>query len=72
MQKINRKYIYSTVSRALKEDLRPLGDITTKLIKSNKRKIKAKIISKQNGIIAGLGFLQESFSIGRKRNCICF
>ena len=43
MQKINRKYIYSTVSRALKEDLRPLGDITTKLIKSNKRKLKLKL-----------------------------
>ncbi len=63
MQKINRKYIYSTVSRALKEDLRPLGDITTKLIKSNKRKIKAKIISKQNGIIAGLGFCKKAFQL---------
>ena len=72
MQKINRKYIYSTVSRALKEDLRPLGDITTKLIKSNKEKIKAKIISKQNGIIAGLGFCKKAFQLVEKRNCICF
>ena len=34
------------VKQAMSEDLRPSGDVTTKLIKNNK-KIKAKIISNQ-------------------------
>ena len=34
----------------MSEDLKPSGDITTKLIKKNK-KIKAKIISNQNCIV---------------------
>ena len=44
----------------MSEDLRPSGDITTKLIKNNK-KIKAKIISNQNCIIGGLNFAKEVF-----------
>ena len=47
MQKINQKYIYSVVKKALDEDLKPIGDITTKLIKFDNTKIKAKIISRQ-------------------------
>ena len=39
---------------ALEEDLRPRGDITTKLIKSKNEMIKARIIAKQDGIVAGL------------------
>ena len=42
------------------EDLRPDGDITTQLIKS-KKKIKAKIVSNQKGIIGGLNFAKEVF-----------
>ena len=48
------------VKQALLEDLRPYGDITTKLIKFNK-KIKAKIISNQNCTIGGLNFAKEVF-----------
>ena len=44
----------------MSEDLKPSGDITTKLIKNNK-KIKAKIISNQNCIIGGLNFAKEAF-----------
>ena len=44
----------------MSEDLKPSGDITTKLIKNNK-KIKAKIISNQNCIIGGLSFAKEVF-----------
>ena len=44
----------------MSEDLKPSGDITTKLIKSNK-KIKAKIISNQNCVVGGLSFAKESF-----------
>ena len=51
------------VKKALKEDLRPMGDVTTKLIKFSKKKIKAKIIAKQNGIIAGIEFCRKAFKL---------
>ena len=38
--------------KALEEDLRPRGDITTKLVNSKNKIIKAKIIAKQDGIIS--------------------
>jgi len=44
----------------MSEDLRPSGDVTTKLIKNNK-KIIAKIIANQNCIIGGLNFAKEVF-----------
>ena len=67
MQKLNQFYIKSVVKKALKEDLKPRGDITTKLIYSKNKIIKAKIISKQDGIIAGLDFCKIAFkSIGRE------
>jgi len=49
----------------MSEDLKPSGDITTKLIKDNK-KIKAKIISNQNCIIGGLNFAKEAFKYSDK------
>ena len=63
MQKINQKYISSVVKKALDEDLKPMGDVTTKLIKFNNKKIKAKIIAKQNGVIAGIEFCKQAFKI---------
>ena len=63
MQKINQKYISSVVKKALDEDLRPMGDITTKLIKLSNKKIKAKIIAKQNGVIAGMAFCKQAFKL---------
>ena len=63
MQKINQKYISSVVKKALDEDLKPMGDVTTKLIKFSNKKIKAKIIAKQNGIIAGIDFCKQAFKI---------
>jgi len=48
------------------EDLRPSGDITTQLIKNNK-KIKAKIISNQNCIVGGLNFTKEAFKYSDKK-----
>ena len=50
----------------MSEDLRPSGDITTKLIKNNK-KIKAKIISNQNCIIGGLDLAKEAFKHSDKK-----
>ena len=48
------------------EDLRPSGDITTKLISSNK-KLNAKIISNENCIIGGLSFAKEAFKYSDKK-----
>ena len=67
MQKLNHSYIKTVVKKALEEDLRPRGDITTKLIKSKNEMIKARIIAKQDGIVAGLEFCKAAFKlIGRE------
>ena len=67
MQKLNQLYIKSVVKKALEEDLRPRGDITTKIIISKNKIIKARIIAKQDGIIAGLEFCKAAFKlIGRE------
>lgn len=50
----------------MSEDLSPSGDITTKLIKNNK-KIKAKIISNQNCVVGGLNFTKEAFKYSDKK-----
>ena len=50
----------------MSEDLKPSGDITSKLIKNDK-KIKAKIISNQNCIIGGLSFAKEVFKYSDKK-----
>ena len=63
MQKINQIYIKSVVKKALEEDLNPIGDVTTRLIKFNKQKIKAKIIAKQNGVVAGIDFCKQAFKL---------
>ncbi len=63
MQRINQKYINSVVKKALEEDLNPRGDITTSLIASKNKKIKAQIIAKQEGIIAGLEFCKAAFKL---------
>ncbi len=63
MQKLNQKYINSVVKKALSEDLYPSGDITTRLINFKNKIIKAKIISKQDGIISGLDFCKTAFKL---------
>ena len=63
MQKLNQKYINSVVKKALDEDLKPKGDITTNLISFKNKKSKAKIIAKQNGVIAGLDFCKAAFKL---------
>ena len=59
MQKLNSKYINHVVRKALREDLIPKGDITTNLISFKNKKVRAKIIAKQNGVIAGLDFVKQ-------------
>ena len=65
MEKINQKYIKLITQKALREDLRPLGDITSKNIKN--KKITAKIIAGQNCIVGGLDFAKEAFKISDKK-----
>ena len=65
MHKLNRKYIKSIVYQALKEDLRPSGDLTTNNITD--KKILAKIITGQDCVIGGLNFAKETFKILDKK-----
>ena len=64
--KLSKKYIYKICKEALKEDLYPSGDITSKLL-NNTNKIKAKIISNANGIIGGLELAKQTFKILDKK-----
>ena len=63
MQKLNQSYTKSVVKKALDEDLKPRGDITTNLIKFKNKKAKAQIVAKQDGIIAGLNFCKTAFKL---------
>ena len=65
MQKINQKYIRSIVHQAIREDISPSGDITTRNIKN--KKITAKIISGESCVIGGLNFAKEAFKILDKK-----
>ena len=65
MQKISQKYIKTITKQALQEDLRPSGDITTRIIKN--KKVIAKIIAGQNCIVGGLSFAKEVFKISDKK-----
>ena len=64
MSKINlsKQFIKSTCKIALNEDLFPTGDITSNLV-NNKKLIEARLISNDNGIIAGLKFAEKTFKI---------
>jgi len=60
--RLSNNFIKGIVKLALNEDLYPLGDITSDLVKNNKI-IKVKIISNQKAIIGGLAFAKQSFSL---------
>ena len=67
MQVLNQFYIKSIVRKALEEDLRPRGDITTNIVSAKNKIIKARIVAKQDGVIAGLEFCKTAFKlIGRE------
>ncbi len=68
MQKINQKYINNLVLKALQEDLKPNGDITTKLLNSKNKIVQAKIISKQSGIISGINFCKAAFKLLERKS----
>ncbi len=50
----------------MSEDLRPSGDITTRLIKNNKN-IRAKIISNESCVVGGLNFAKEAFKYSDRK-----
>ncbi len=64
--KLSKKYISKVCKDALKEDLFPNGDITSKLLKNN-NKSKAKIISNSTGIIGGLDLAKQTFKLIDKK-----
>ena len=68
VQKINQKYINNLVLKALEEDLKPNGDITTKLLNSKNKIVQAKIISKQSGIISGINFCKAAFKLLERKS----
>ena len=63
MQVLNQFYIKSVVRKALEEDLRPRGDITTNILSTKNKIIKARIVAKQDGVIAGLEFCKIAFKL---------
>jgi len=60
--KLSNYYIKNVVKLALNEDLYPSGDITSNLVKNNKI-IKAKLISNQQAVVAGLEFAKQTFKL---------
>lgn len=65
MSKLKLEKIKPLLKRALEEDIKS-GDITTKLIITKNFKIKANIIAKESGIIAGLDIAKAIFKLRDK------
>ena len=64
--KLSKQFIQNICKIALNEDLFPSGDITSELINNNS-KIKAKLITNDKGIIAGLEFAKNTFKLIDKK-----
>ena len=64
--KLSKKFIINACKNALKEDVHPNGDITSKLL-SNKKKVKANILTSSKCVVGGLDFAKETFSLIDKR-----
>ena len=63
---LSKNFIINTVKLALNEDLYPNGDITSELIKNTKI-VKAKIISNENALVAGINFAKQTFLLIDKK-----
>ena len=63
---LSNNFIRNVCKLALNEDLYPSGDITSNLIKNNIKK-RTKLVSNQNGIIAGLNFAIQTFKLIDKK-----
>ena len=64
--KLSKNFIINVCKLALNEDLYPLGDITSNLLKNNIKK-KVKLLSNQPGIIGGLEFAKQTFKLIDKK-----
>jgi len=60
--KLDLKKIRPIVKNALREDI-GRGDITTNLFVPETKMVKAKIVAKQPGVIAGMGVVEEVFRV---------
>ena len=60
--KLSKKFVIKACKNALKEDIYPNGDITSKLLQ-NKKNIKAKIITNSKCVVGGLDFAKETFGL---------
>ena len=65
--KLSKETIKRICKTALDEDLKPFGDITSKLLNIKKNDIRVKIISNEDGLIGGLEFGKELFKIINKK-----
>ena len=63
---LSKNFIRKVCKLALNEDLYPLGDITSNLLKNNIKK-KVKLISSQSGIIGGIEFAKQNFKLIDKK-----
>ena len=63
---LSKNFIRTTCKLALNEDLFPSGDITSNLLNNNIKK-KIKLITNQSGVIAGLEFAKQTFSLIDKK-----
>tara|TARA_B100001175_G_scaffold310615_1_gene313864 strand:+ start:750 stop:1586 length:837 start_codon:yes stop_codon:yes gene_type:complete len=64
--KLSKNFIKNICKITLNEDLYPLGDITSNLLRNNSKK-KAKLFSNQVGMIGGLEFLKQTFKLIDKK-----
>ena len=63
---LSKNFIRNTCKLALNEDLFPSGDITSYLLSNNIKK-KIKLITNQNGVMAGLEFAKQTFNLIDKK-----
>ena len=63
---LSKNFIKNTCKLALNEDLFPLGDITSNLLKNNNKR-KANLIVNQKCIIGGLEFANQTFKLIDKK-----
>ncbi len=64
--KLSKKSIKHIVKLALNEDLYPLGDITSNLVRNNKI-IKFNLVANQNAVVGGLLFTKSAFALIDKK-----
>ncbi len=55
---LNKNFIRNICKLALNEDLYPSGDITSNLLKSERKKVK--LISNQSSVVGGIEFAKQT------------